>query len=145
MGLAAPRRSWHYAMIATIFSVIGGMFGYVIGLYCIEFIQPYLEASSYASSYHQIQLWFEQRGVWMIILAGFTPLPYKVFTVTAGAMHMAFLPFVIGRGMRFFLVCGLLYFAGERLEKRLRQFTDIIGYTMLVILAIVFCLMKWVF
>ena len=85
----------------------------------------------------------------MIILAGFTPLPYKVFTVTAGAMHMAFLPFVIGsvigRGMRFFLVCGLLYFAGERLEKRLRQFTDIIGYTMLVILAIVFCLMKWVF
>lgn len=149
MGLATPRRAWHYALIATLFSVIGGMLGYLIGLYGIEFIQPYIEASPYASSYHQIQGWFEQRGVWIVILAGFTPFPYKVFTVASGAMHLAFIPFVvgsiIGRGLRFFLLCGLLYFFGERLETRLRRFIDIIGWSSLVIIAMIVCLMKWVF
>ena len=149
MGLATPRRSWHYAFIATLFSVIGGMFGYLIGAYCIEFIEPYILASSYAASYEQVQHWFLQHGVWIVIAAGFTPLPYKVFTVTAGALHMAFLPFVlgsvIGRGGRFFLVCGLLYFAGEQIESRLRRYIDMIGWVMIGIIALVFCLMKWVF
>lgn len=149
MGLAKPRRSWYFALIATIFSVIGGMFGYLIGLYFIEFIRPYLLESSYANSYLQIQSWFEQRGVWMVIVAGFTPFPYKVFTVTAGAMHMAFLPFVvgslIGRGMRFFLLSGILFFAGARLEPQLRRFIDIIGWALIAIIILVFCLLKWVF
>lgn len=149
MGLAKPRRAWHYALIATLFSVIGGMLGYLIGLYCIQMIRPYIEMSHYASSFNQIQTWFEQSSVWMVILAGFTPFPYKVFTVASGAMHMAFLPFIIGsilgRGLRFFLVCGILYFAGERLEKRLRRFIDIIGCSVILIIAVVFCLMKWVF
>ena len=149
MGLATPRRSWHYALIATLFSVIGGMLGYLIGMYFFEFIRPYIEASSYASSYQQIHLWFEERGILMIILAGFTPFPYKVFTVTAGAMHMVFLPFVIGsimgRGLRFFLVCGILYFSGARLEAQLRRYIDLIGCLMIVIMIVVFCLMKWVF
>ena len=148
MGLATPRRSWHYALIATLFSVIGGMFGYLIGLYCIELIRPYIVASSYASSYFKIQDLFEQNGVWIVILAGFTPLPYKFFTVSAGAMHMAFMPFVlasiIGRGMRFFLVCGILYFAGQRMEAQLRRYFDIIGVALIVIVTLVFCLVKWV-
>ena len=148
MGLATPRRSWHYAFIATLFSVIGGMFGYLIGAYCIEFIEPYILASSYAASYEQVQHWFLHYGVWVVIAAGFTPLPYKVFTVTAGALHMAFLPFVIGsligRGGRFFLVCGLLYFAGERIESRLRRYIDMMGWAMIGIIALVFCWMKWV-
>ena len=149
MGLAAPKNSWNYALIATLFSVIGGILGYLLGVYCIEYIGPYIEASSYASSYKQIHLWFEQRGIWMIILAGFTPLPYKVFTITAGAMHMAFGPFVIasiiGRGLRFFMVCGFLYFAGARLEEQLRRYVDVIGYVMIAVIAVVVCLMKWVF
>lgn len=149
MGLARPHRAWHYALIATIFSVIGGLLGYIIGFYCIELIRPYIIASSYASSYYLIQHWFEEGGVWMVILAGFTPIPYKLFTVSAGAMHMAILPFVagsiIGRGLRFFLVCGIMYFAGEHIETKLRRYIDIIGLTMVVIIAVAFCLMKWVF
>lgn len=149
MGLATPRRSWHYAFIATLFSVIGGIFGYLIGAYCISFIEPYILASSYAASYEQVQQWFLQYGVWIVIAAGFTPLPYKVFTVTAGALHMAFLPFVlgsiIGRGGRFFLVCGLLYFAGEHIDNRLRRYIDMMGWVMIGIIALILCLMKWVF
>jgi membrane protein YqaA with SNARE-associated domain len=149
MGLASPRKAWLYAWITTLFSVIGGMFGYLLGLYFIEFIQPYLLASSYASSYAQVQYWFNEYGVWMVIIAGFTPLPYKIFTVTAGAMHMAFLPFVIGsvigRGVRFFLLSGVIFFAGARIEAQLRRFIDIMGWALIGILAIVVCLMKWVF
>ena len=149
MGLAMPKRSWHYAFIATLFSVIGGMLGYLIGLYCIELVEPYILASSYASSYEQVHHWFTQYGVWIVIVAGFTPLPYKVFTVTAGAMQMAFWPFVlgsvIGRGGRFFLVSGLLYFAGEHIENRLRRYIDIIGWVMIGLIFLGFCLMKWVF
>lgn len=149
MGLATPRKSWHYALIATIFSVIGGMLGYLIGMYFIEFLRPYIVDSAYASSYYRIQDWFEHGGVWMVILAGFTPFPYKIFTVSAGALHMAFLPFVIGsvigRGLRFFLVCGILYYAGERLEAKIRHYIDIIGCIMLAVIVVIFCLMKWVF
>lgn len=149
MGLAKPKRAWHYALIATIFSVIGGMLGYLIGMYCIELLKPYILTSSYASSYYRIQGWFEEGGVWMVILAGFTPFPYKIFTVSAGALHMAFLPFIIGsiigRGLRFFMVCGVMYFAGERLEAKLRHYIDIIGCALIVIIAVIFCLMKWVF
>ena len=148
MGLATPRRSWHYALIATLFSVMGGILGYLIGLYCIELIRPYILASSYAPSYFKIQGLFEQNGVWIVILAGFTPLPYKLFTISAGAMHMAFMPFVlasiIGRGMRFFLVCGILYFTGQRMETQLRRYIDIIGVALIIIVALVFCLVKWV-
>lgn len=149
MGLAQPTRSWRYALIATLFSVIGGIFGYFIGFYCMELIRPYILASSYASNFEQIQHWFEVYGVWIVIMAGFTPLPYKLFTVTAGALQMAFFPFVIasiiGRGLRFFLVCGILYFAGEKIETGLRRFIDIIGWSMIVILIVGFCLVKWVF
>lgn len=149
MGLAVPKSSWQYAFIATCFSVIGGMLGYLIGLYGIHSIEPYLLHSSYASHYLQVREWFDGYGVWIIILAGFTPLPYKLFTITAGALHMGFLPFVVGsmlgRGARFFLVSGFLFFAGESIEKRLRDYIDSLGYLMIAILLIVYCLFKWVF
>jgi membrane protein YqaA with SNARE-associated domain len=147
--LATPKKSLNHALIATLFSVIGGLLGYLIGMYFIELIRPWILASSYASSFQLIQTWFENSGVWMVILAGFTPIPYKLFTITAGAMHMNLVPFiigsVIGRGLRFFMVCGLLYYTGERMEAKLRRFIDVIGWAMLAIIVIAFCLIKWVF
>jgi len=149
MGLAIPKRSWHYAFIATLFSVIGGVLGYIIGYFGMALIYPYLASSSYAAGYHQVANWFDQSGVWVVILAGFTPLPYKLFTITAGAMHMALLPFIvgsiIGRGMRFFLVSTLLYFAGDRIQAHMRRYVDVIGWSMIIIFVIVYCLIKWVF
>lgn len=149
MGLARPPRAWQYAFIATLFSVIGGVFGYMIGLYAMDLIEPYILASSYAAHFQQVQQWFDSYGVWVVIMAGFTPLPYKLFTVSAGALHMALLPFVlasiIGRSMRFFLVSGVLYFAGSKIEAGLRRFIDRIAYIIMAIIVIGFCLMKWVF
>jgi len=149
MGLATPKRSWQYALIATLFSVIGGILGYIIGVYGMELILPHILSSSYASSYYQIVHWFEHGGVWMVILAGFTPFPYKIFTITAGAMHMALFPFIvgsiIGRGLRFFMVSALLFYAGDKIQVRLRHYVDVIGWSTIGLAIVGYGLMKWVF
>lgn len=140
MGLAKPKSAWHYAFIATLFSVIGGCFGYVLGFFGMSIIEPYMLTSSYAVSYEHIRGWFDNWGIWIILLAGFSPIPYKLFTVTAGMMHMFFLPFVlasfVGRGARFFLVSSLLVLFGERLEQQFRRWIDWVGWG-IVVLAII--------
>lgn len=147
MGLAKPASAWRYAFIATLFSVVGGIFGYLIGVFGIELIEPFINGSSYAQSYQHVAEWFKIYGVWIIILAGFTPLPYKLFTIAAGAMMMPFLPFVvgsiIGRGLRFFLVSTVMYFAGERIQTRLRHYVDVIGWSTVIIFVIVYFFIRW--
>ncbi|RUQ79190.1 DedA family protein [Legionella septentrionalis] len=148
MGLAAPHRSWRFAFIATLFSVLGGILGYLIGVFGMELIQPHLSASTLANFQHVSQ-WLKSYGIWVVILGAFTPFPYKVFTIAAGAMQLAFLPFVIGsvigRGMRFFLVSAILFFTGNRIEARLRHYVDVIGWSLLVIFVIVYFFMKWIY
>lgn len=150
MGLATPHRAWYYAFIATLFSVIGGILGYGIGYFCMSFIEPYLLASHYAESYQHIKSWMDSAGLWVTIFAGFSPFPYKIFTITAGAMAMPFIfPFVVGsilgRGLRFFLVSGVLYFAGERLERQIRRFIDMIGWITLLLLVCGYAVYKWLY
>lgn len=146
MGLAIPKRSWYYALIATIFSVVGGILGYIIGFFGMEFLQPYIEMSSYAKNFHSVSNWLKAGGVWIVIIGSFTPFPYKIFTISAGAMHLALLPFIIGsligRGLRFFLVSGLLYFFGDRLQLRLRSYIDILGWSTIIIFVIVYIIWK---
>lgn len=146
MGLAKPTRAWHYAVITTLFSVLGGCFGYLLGYFCIHIIEPKILNSAYALSYEQIRQWFNQFGVWIILLAGFTPIPYKLFTITAGIMHMLFLPFVLasifGRGLRFFLVSGLLVVFGARLEPHIRRWIDWLGWITIILALAVYLLIK---
>ncbi len=76
--------------------------------------------------------WFGEWGVWAVLLAGFSPIPYKVFTIAAGALSMALLPFTLaslaGRGARFFLVAALLRWGGERMQTQLRRHIDRLGW-----------------
>ncbi|MFY7697445.1 MAG: YqaA family protein [Legionella sp.] len=148
MGLACPNRSWQYAWIATLFSVMGGIVGYIIGYYCMAILLPYILSSSYATSYEHMLTWFKDGGLWMVMIAGFTPVPYKLFTLTAGAMHLQWTPFVIGsilgRGLRFFLVSALLFFLGETLQQRLRPCIDLLGWSILIIVVLMYLLIKFV-
>ena len=142
MGLATPKLAWRYAFITTVFSVIGGMLGYCIGMYAMQLIAPYIMTSSFAHYYTQAVHWFENSGVWVVMLAGITPFPYKIFALAAGALHTKFGIFVwgsiLGRGLRFYLIAGLLYFFGFRIEQKLRKYIDLIGLAILVIIAVVF-------
>ncbi len=141
MALSTPGKAYRFAFLATLTSVLGGVFGYTIGFFLYESLQPWLAQSRYWPALLNAQDWFSQYGVWAILAAGFSPIPYKVFTITAGMMQMVFWQFtlasLIGRGARFFLVAALLKWGGSRLESRLRDTIDTIGWVTvaLIILA----------
>lgn len=140
MVLAQQSKALRLAMITTIASVLGGMLGYAIGFFAFDMIQPWLQGSHYWPKYQLAEQWFKDWGFWAVFVAGFSPIPYKVFTIAAGALSMMFVPFVlasfVGRGMRFFLVAGLLAWGGERFEAKLRQYMDIIGWVVVVLIII---------
>ena len=140
MTLAQPNRWWHFAVLTAIASVLGGMLGYLIGYLAIEAVEPLLRQVGYWEHFQTAHLWFERYGFWAIFAAGFTPIPYKVFTIAAGAAHMGFLPFtlgsLVGRGARFFLVAGLVRWGGAPIEHHIRRYIDGIGWATLAALGI---------
>lgn len=142
MGLAKPEKAWEYALITTVFSVIGGILGYCIGIFAFELIHQLLIHAGYMNAYDKVVGWFSHYGIWIIFLAGFSPIPYKIFTIAAGALHMAFLPFllasIVGRGMRFYLVSYVLHRFGSTLDQNLRRYIDRLGWSILIIFGIVF-------
>ena len=146
MCLAKPTRGWSYAGLCTLFSVLGGMAGYLIGKLAFGSIEPWLMASSYASVFTSAVASFDKWGFWYILLAGFTPIPYKVFTISAGVVGMPFLVFVagstVGRGGRFFLVAGLIRLGGENFATRMRRYIDWIGWALLAVAVVVFFIIK---
>ena len=146
MTLAKPEKAWFYAGLTTITSVLGGLLGYFIGSFAFQFIEPWLISLHYIDSFHIAETWFEQWGFWAILLAGFTPIPYKVFTIASGTLGMALIPFIvgsaIGRGARFFLVAGLMRWGGEKLESKLHSWIDRIGWAAVIIGIIGYLLLR---
>jgi len=141
MTLSQPKRALFFALLTTVASVLGGVLGYMIGLYAIDWVMPWLQNSVYGASFIRVQSWFEQWGVWAVFLAGFSPIPYKVFTIASGAFGLVFLPFVVasilGRGARFFLVAGLIGWGGERLDRLIRQYMNTLGWLMVCLVVMV--------
>jgi membrane protein YqaA with SNARE-associated domain len=146
MCLARPRKFWVYAALCTLFSVLGGMAGYLIGKLAFDWIEPWLMSSHYADTFTAAVAAFETWGFWYILLAGFTPIPYKIFTISAGVVGMPFLGFiggsVLGRGGRFFLVAALIRLGGEKLASRMRKYIDLIGWLTILLAVIVFAIIK---
>lgn len=146
MCLARPAHSWRYAALCTLFSVLGGIAGYLLGKLAFAWIEPWLMDSSYANAFTGAVAAFETWGFWYILLAGFTPIPYKVFTISAGVVGMPLLAFiggsVIGRGGRFFLVAALIRLGGEKLAIRLRKYIDMIGLIIIALAVFVIAVVK---
>lgn len=148
MILSRPMKAWEYASITTIASILGGLFGYAIGYFAFELIaQPFILAMGYEDAYLKVVKWFSDYGIAVIILAGFTPIPYKIFTIAAGMSQMALLPFmigsVIGRGLRFFLVAMLVSRFGKRVEAVVLRYIEIIGWVVLMMVIIGGALYQW--
>ncbi len=146
MSLAQPRRALWFATLTTLASVLGGMFGYLIGVFAFELVQPWLEQGRYAATFTLAKQWFDEWGFLAIFAAGFSPIPYKVFTITAGVVSMAFLPFVlasfVGRGLRFYLVAVLMSWGGEAMEQRLHRWVDWLGWLTVAALLIIFIIYR---
>jgi membrane protein YqaA with SNARE-associated domain len=147
MALANTQRAWRLAMITTVASTIGGAAGYLIGMFAFDLIQPWMEKLGYMGKYQIAVDWFKQWGIWVVFVAGFSPIPYKLFTIAAGVTSMSFAPFMlasfIGRGARFFLVAGLMRWGGERMEQMFRTYVDRIGWGMVVLVIAIFIVVHY--
>lgn len=138
MTLARPDRGLQYATITTVTSVLGGVAGYLIGFFAIEAVEPLLVDVGYWEHYLRARAWFDDWGFWAIFIAGFSPIPYKVFTIAGGAVQMNLPLFVIasalGRGGRFYLVALLVMWGGPKVEAHMRRHIDTIGWVTVAIL-----------
>jgi membrane protein YqaA with SNARE-associated domain len=147
MVLAKPEKAWRLASLTTIASIVGGVVGYLLGYLMFEpWIQPLITEFGYQDRFDIAMDWFAKWGVWVVFIAGFSPIPYKLFTVSAGFLQMAFLPFLlasaVGRGMRFFLVAGLIQWGGSAMEKKLRQWVDILGWSLVALIVIAYLTLR---
>ncbi|MEQ1755602.1 MAG: YqaA family protein [Micropepsaceae bacterium] len=140
MVLANRQRAWMFAGVCTLASVAGGFLGYAIGFYLFEtagkwVIDFYGLQKAFEGFQHQFQEW----GLWVILIKGLTPIPYKIVTIASGAAHFDLATFgvasLITRGGRFFMVAGLLYFVGEPIrtfvEKNLTLVTT--GFLLVIV------------
>ncbi len=140
MALADPKSSWRLAFLTTIASVLGGLFGYCIGYFAFALVEPWLHQWGYWDAYLEAREWFGRWGFWAIFIAGFSPIPYKVFTIAAGTLTMNLPVFLIasfiGRGGRFFLEVGFIVWGGERLEQAIYDHINRIGWLTVAIAVI---------
>jgi membrane protein YqaA with SNARE-associated domain len=147
MVLAQRDRAWRLATLTTVASVLGGLIGYLIGYLALEAIFPLIERIGYDTKYLAAVEAFGAYGIWFVIVAGFTPIPFKIITIAGGALGMALPGFVlgslIGRGARFFLVAAIIWAGGERAAEHLRDWVDLIGWTVIVIAAVAGLVWWW--
>lgn len=140
MVLARPERAWLYAAICTAGSVLGGIAGYAIGYFLYETLGQWL-ISTYglAQQFEAYRAAYNEWGLWIILIKGATPIPYKIVTIASGAAAFNFWIFLaaslVTRGVRFFLVAALLYWFGtpirDFIERRLTLVTT--GFVVLVV------------
>lgn len=147
MSLSQPNKAWRFALITTVASIIGGIVGYFLGFYAFDlWLAPLIESWGYTEKLEKTMGWFEQYGIWVVFLAGFSPIPYKIFTVSAGILQMAFMPFLlasaVGRGARFYMVAGLMRFGGAPMEAKLRQYVEVLGWAVVVLAVIAYFLLR---
>lgn len=141
MSLAKPSRAMRFASITLAASVVGGITGYLIGAFLFDQVQPLLVEWGYQAKFDRVTHWFEVWGFWAVLVAGFSPVPYKLFTLSAGVLSLAFIPFiiasVIGRGLRFFLLAWCLAKFGASIEAKLIRYIERIGWAIVVALVVV--------
>jgi membrane protein YqaA with SNARE-associated domain len=134
MVLAARAMAWVYASIATVGSVLGGIAGYAIGFILIETVGRWVIAAyGLGKQFEAYTAAYNDWGLWIILIKGLTPIPYKIVTIASGAAKFDFMVFIaasiVTRGARFFLVAGLLYWLGnpirEFIERRLTLVTTV--------------------
>lgn len=136
MAVAKPERAVRFALISTVTSVLGGVVGYALGYFAFSAIEPWIIELGYMDRYQTAVSWFTEYGFAAVLVAGFSPIPFKLFTVSAGALNMTLLPFVlaamVGRSAHFFLVSLLMAWAGPKLEPVVKKYIEWIGWVFII-------------
>ncbi|MDF1793826.1 MAG: DedA family protein [Thalassobaculaceae bacterium] len=148
MVLADRSRAWRVALIATVSSVLGGLLGYAIGSLFFEAVgQPILDLYGYGDKFASFADRYNEWGAWIVFGAGVTPFPYKVITIASGVTRLDLFVFmlasVLARGIRFFVVAGLLWYFGPPIRRLLEKHFGLITIVFFALLVGGFVAIKW--
>lgn len=149
LAIGRPKRAMWFATVCTIGSVIGGIIGYYIGYALFEQIgRPVIEFYGATETFEHVGRLYRDNLVIALGTAGFTPIPYKVFTIAGGAFAVPLLPFIaisfVSRAMRFFLVAGLIYAIGPRVKTFIDRYFNLLTIVFVVLLVLGFYVVKYV-
>jgi len=150
LAIAIPKKSYFYAFQATLASVVGGILGYYIGMALMDLIGwRIIDFYNARVLFTELFKTFNQYNFWAVLIAAITPIPYKVFTISAGAAKANFAVFmlasIIGRSIRFFAVGTLIYIFGERIRNFIDKYFNWLSILFVVLLIGGFVLIKYVF
>ena len=150
MVLAKRDQAWVYALWTTLASVIGGAFGYAIGYFLYDSIGVHiLQLYGYQDQFENFARRYNEYGVWIVLIAGVTPFPYKVITIASGVTGLSFPVFMVAsavaRGLRFFAVCALLWAFGPPIKDFIERYFGLLSIAFIVLLIGGFVAIKWLF
>ncbi len=139
MVLATPKDAYKIAGVATIASVLGGYFGYFIGVYGFELIaRPLLEFYGYMAQFAKFENYYHEYGAWIVFGAGITPFPYKIITIASGVVQLDLVVFtvasIIARGMRFYFIAWLLKRFGDPMKIFIEKNLNLLSVLFLLLL-----------
>ena len=148
--VARPERSFRYALVSAAGSILGGCLGYLIGWQFMTGVGNRIVAFyGLTEKVAYIETLYQTYDAWAVGIAGFTPIPYKVFTITAGMFKINFVVFVlaslVSRSARFFIVGGLIYLFGPRIQRFIDRYFDLLAVSFTVLLVAGFVLIKYLF
>ena len=149
LALSIPAKSFRYALICSAGSVLGGLFGYFIGWQLMDLVGfPIMKFYGILEQYEIVRQSYEEYNAVIVFIAAFTPIPYKLITITAGAFKLNILTFtiasLIGRSARFFLVAWLIHRFGQRIKEFIEKYFDILSLVFVGLVALGFIIAtKW--
>ena len=148
MVISERRKAWWFATLCTITSVLGGLLGYVIGAFLfIQIAEPILAFYGYLDKFESFKEQYNDWGAWIVFIAGVTPFPFKVITIASGATGLNIVIFVlasiVARGLRFFVVAGLLYWLGPPIRNFIEARLGLVFTIFVVLLVGGFILAKY--
>ena len=150
LSVSKPKKSFFYALVSSVGSVLGGIFGYFIGLKLWELLKNFF--FSYIPGFtpavfDAIKSKYELYNFWVVFTAGFTPIPYKIITISAGLFGISFAIFIIAstisRSTRFFLVATLIYFFGPKIKEFIDKYFNILTIIFFILLIGGFIIIKY--
>jgi membrane protein YqaA with SNARE-associated domain len=150
--LGAIKKSWRFAFITSVASVVGGMLGYLIGFYIWPNVDTFFFNNIPGFSealFQKVMYNYNQFGFWYVFMAGFTPIPYKVFTIASGVFKLNFPLFVlastISRSLRFFAIAALFRKFGPQINEFIEKYFNWLAIAFFILLIGGFVVIKYIF
>ena len=149
MSIVNKARAFFYALVCTISSVLGGLVGYIIGSLLFNTIGiMIIDFYDLNENVDDFKEYYRLYGAWIVIVAGFTPFPFKVITLSSGLFNLNIIVFItcaiISRGARFYLLSFLIYYYGEKVKNFIDKYFNILSYLLIIVLLIFIFLFKFI-